>query len=175
MANTTKLRIDLTQGTLDVEGTERFVKDIYKEFKERLDGTGTRRKSSGPGKKRGRKKTRKSAGASKPQLVKDLNLSPQGKQSLKDFYKSFKKLSRNEKFLVYVVYLKDVLKLEQVTADHIFTCMKEVGDKTPATLKQIISNAKAKTGWFQSKSGNITYTDAGKKYYESELKKKLKK
>ncbi|MFB6258672.1 MAG: hypothetical protein ABEH38_08255, partial [Flavobacteriales bacterium] len=116
MANTTKLKIDLSQGTLDVEGSERFVKEIYKEFKERLDGGGSARKGSPrktPGPKKGRKKA---ASTYKPQQVKDLNLKPQGKTSLRELYQSFKKLTRNEKFLVYAIYLKDYLKRGEITA-----------------------------------------------------------
>lgn len=158
-----------------MEGSERFVKEIYKEFKERLEGPGK------PRKRRGSKKnsptttnTGKTPTGYKPKLVQDLNLKPQGKTSLQDFFRSFKKLSRNEKFLVYVIYLKDHLGLTKITADHIYTCMREVHDKVPATLKQIISNAKTKTGWFEIRNGTITYSSAGKQYYESELKRKLK-
>ncbi len=175
LANTTKLKIDLTQGTLDVEGSERFVKEIYKEFKERLEGPGKRRKGKGPKNSSSAKpSTRKAPAGHKPKLVQELNLKPQGKTSLQDFFRSFKKLSRNEKFLVYVIYMKDHLGLTKITADHIYTCMREVHDKVPATLKQIISNAKTKTGWFEIRNGTITYSSAGKQYYESELKRKLK-
>ena len=33
---TKKLKIDQTSGTLEIEGTEEFVKNIYDDFKERL-------------------------------------------------------------------------------------------------------------------------------------------
>lgn len=32
----TKLRIDLKQGLLEVEGTDQFVREIYSDFKDRL-------------------------------------------------------------------------------------------------------------------------------------------
>lgn len=166
LANTTKLKIDIHQGTLDVEGSEHFVREIYNEFKERFDKNGRKSKEGQPKKKKN---------SERPKMVKDLDLKPQGKSSLLELYRSFKKLTRNEKFLLYVIYLQDHIGVTNITADHIYTCMKEVGDKVPATLKQILSNSKNKTGWFQIQNGKISYTQRGKTHYKEELRKKLKK
>lgn len=176
MANTTKLRIDLTQGTLDVEGSEPFVREIYREFKDRLDGIGPKERKNGTERRNKRSPESKSRGNGKKEVrqVKDLNLEPTERPSLRKIYRSYKKLTRNEKFLVYLVYLKDNLGIERVTADHIYTCMKAVGDKVPQTLRQILSNSKNKTGWFDIRDGTIELTRRGRAYHQKELENKKK-
>lgn len=176
MANTTKLRIDLTQGTLDVEGSEPFVREIYREFKDRLDGIGSKERKNGTERrnKKGTGGNSKANGKKEVRSVKGLNLEPTEGPSLREVYRSYKKLTRNEKFLVYLVYLKDNLGTEKVTADHIYTCMKAVGDKVPQTLRQILSNSKNKTGWFDIRNGTIELTQRGRGYHQKELENKKK-
>lgn len=163
----TRLHIDLSNGTLDVEGSEAFVKQIYEEFKEKLDGKAgptPSRSSTAPKKKPGPKKGRgKASSAPQVKKVEDLNLRPEGKQSLRDYFKKFGKTTRNEKFLIYSTYLEERLGLKEVTPDHIYTCMLEVGDKPPKSLKQGLYNAARNSGWFKVEKGKLKVTEEGRK------------
>ncbi len=176
---TSRLKIDLTQGTLDVEGSEKFVREIYKEFKDRIDqGTKTTasrgtKKTSTSGKKRGRKPGRKRTTTREPQLIADLNLKPKGKKSLSQVYNSYKKLNRNEKFVLYLDYLYNTAGVKKVSIDHLYTCMKEVGDPAPKLFKQTLSNCKNQTGWVDTSDfDNIKLTAQGKKHLSEKLKQK---
>jgi hypothetical protein len=166
----TRLHINLSNGTLDVEGSEDFVKQIYEEFKEKLDGKAgsSPAKNSIASKKNPGPKKGKGEASSAPQVkkVEDLDLRPNGKPSLRDYFKKFGKTTRNEKFLIYASYLEDQLGLEEVTPDHIFTCMLEVGDKPPKSLKQGLYNAARNSGWFKVEKGKVKVTEEGKKKVE---------
>lgn len=177
LSNTTKLRIDLSQGTLDVEGSEGFVREIYQEFKERMNGNGSRTRKKGVESASNKEapKSSKSNGKKRLRSIGSLNLEPEGRPSLREVYHSYKKLTRNEKFLVYLVYLKDTLEVKKVTGDHIYTCMKAVGDKVPQTLKQILNNSKNKTGWFEIRDGTLELTQRGRTYHQKDLEAKKKK
>ena len=81
----TKIRIDLSQGVIEAEGSEQFVLSIYSDFKEKIQG----KLKSPPGTKKEKlvnidkksqtdnkvKKRALSKGGVLPKLVKDLDLS----------------------------------------------------------------------------------------------------
>jgi hypothetical protein len=115
-----KLKIDLAQGIIEVEGSEQLVRDIYNDFKERLNQAPSRatvmEKSSPQAEAPPAKpaaKVKKAVSASKPKskaksstsnsgsLLKDLDLtSSDGKDSLRDFYNKYETTSNLERNLV---------------------------------------------------------------------------
>lgn len=181
-----KLKISITDGILEVEGSESFVLKVYNDFKEKLETTPSPIISkSNPEKpvaaiektnSSTKTKTSKSKGAVKPKstgnLLTSLNLRPSGKKSLKDFIAEYKKPSSEEKILLYVYYLTNELKESNIGLDHIYTCIKENGDKVPSYLKQTVTNVKNRKGWLDTSNyDDLKYTVQGMNHVEHDLEK----
>jgi hypothetical protein len=74
------------------------------------------------------------------QVLKDLDLSGAGVHpSFKAFYAEKVPSSNADFNAITVYYLSKILGIEPVTANHIFTCYKEVNKKYPGSLKQSLS------------------------------------
>tara|TARA_R110002020_G_scaffold103875_2_gene243456 strand:- start:2824 stop:3420 length:597 start_codon:yes stop_codon:yes gene_type:complete len=189
-----KLKIDLTLGIIEVEGSEQLVRDIYNDFKERLNQAPSKvsvlEKSSPqtetPPAEPATKATKK-ASAGKPKskpkssasnsgtLLKDLDLTSSGeKDSLRDFYNKYEATSNLERNLVFVYYLQNIREMEGVTINHIFTCYRNIPElKAPGHLKQSVVDAAYKKGWLDtSDMENITVPISGINYLEHDLPKK---
>lgn len=154
---TTKLKIDLSTGLLEVEGTEVFVKNIYDDFKERLNSpppaASTPAAATNPKKKTKPKKTAASTTNSSktkkaPGIAKDLDLSGGADDpSLKEFYGRYDHKSNFERNLIFTYYLKQVISIDKVNLDHIFTCYRNVGQKIPKALEQSMRDTAKDRGW----------------------------
>ena len=186
---TTKLRIDLDQGIIEVEGEDSFVKAVYEDFKERLlsdipieqkPRTGTKangKTKSTPKAKlntgNASKKKKSSKGSASGSIAKDLDLSGGGKvQRLKDFFGQYKVSSNFERNLIFVYYLQHKLKIKGITLDHIFTCYRDVGVKVPAALQQSLWDTTNRKGWLDtSSSENIRVTVPGMNFIEHDMTK----
>lgn len=189
-----KLKIDLTQGIIEVEGSEQLVRDIYNDFKERLNQAPPKAsvvenaspKAETPPAKPAAK-AKKKASASKPKskvksstsnsgsLLKDLDLtSSGGKDSLRDFYNKYETTSNLERNLVFVYYLQNIREIESITINHIFTCYRNIPDlKAPGHLKQSVIDAASKKGWLDtSDMEDITVPISGINHLEHDLPKK---
>ncbi|GET24557.1 hypothetical protein [Prolixibacter sp. NT017] len=82
-------------------------------------------------------------------LDRNLNLHPEGKQSLMDFAEGYKMNSMKERILVIVYYLKEILELESMNPDHIYTGFEKLNIRVPKSLYQLISDTKNKKGWLE--------------------------
>ena len=183
----TKLRIDLTQGIVEVEGDSSFVLAVYEDFRERLlsetaetvntpTRAKTKKKSSVEPKEKkeagtSTEKKKTSRGSASGSIVKDLDLSGGAKgERLKDFYKAYKLDSNMERNLVFVYYLQHKLAIEKITLDHVFTCYRDVGVKVPAALQQSLRDTTNRKGWLDtSSSEDITVTVPGMNYLEHDM------
>lgn len=183
----TKLRLDLTNGILEVEGEEEFVKSVYAEFKDELasqrltplekpyievdtpDITMTK-----PVKKT-KRVAKSSSSAESYTLIKDLDFTKgEGGMSLKEFHKQKSPISFAEKNVVFVYYLKNLLKIPKVTLDHIYTCYDEVGSRKPGAFKQSIADTSSKKGWLNTSSfEDITVPIRGQNYVDHDLPAKV--
>lgn len=162
---TTKLRIDLNLGTLEVEGSDDFVREIYTDFKEQLhcvSKTKTPPQShsaatppsevlqpsplSSP---KGSSKKRSFSNGAQPTIVKDLDLSgtSKGVERLKDFHASYKITSNLERNLVFLYYLQNKLEISPITPNHVFTCYRDVSVKVPTALVQSLRDTANRRGW----------------------------
>ncbi|MGH1487645.1 MAG: hypothetical protein ACRBCI_15630 [Cellvibrionaceae bacterium] len=187
---TTKLKIDISIGILEVEGTEAFVKVIYDDFKDQLGKTERANpvdpikqpigKDSTPNKTPKSKKakmtttaTQKGKAKKAPQLLKNLDLSGgTGKPSLKEFYLSYAHKTNYERNLIFVYYLKQKLNTDKVTLDHIFTCYRHVGQKLPKALEQGMRDTASEKGWVDIDNlDDIQVPVAGINHIEHDLEK----
>ncbi|MDK9556839.1 hypothetical protein QQF73_04310 [Marinobacter sp. M216] len=159
----TKLKIDISTGFLEVEGSEEFVKLIYEDFKDRWVSKSTapeevqttpESEESKPKTTKAKKSSSNGASPSKakpkkaPEFLKNLDLSgPGDSPSLKDFFSSYEHKTNYERNLIFVHYLKEILGIEKVTLDHVFTCYRNVGQKIPKALEQSLRDTSKDRGW----------------------------
>ena len=110
-------------------------------------------------------------------IVKDLDLHPQGKQSLRDFYAAKAPKTQLEQIAVAVYYLERVLEQVRVTANHVYTCFRDINSanppapiKMPNDLPQTLRNCAFKKGWVDvTDSDNIKITQRGLNAVEQDL------
>jgi hypothetical protein len=187
----TKLKIDILNGVLEVEGEETFVVKIYDDFKDKLnlsDNPVTKKEkvdatttpNHGVNTTTTPASNHKVAKAAKENysIVKELDLSGKNVgKSLKNFYNEKSPFSFGDKNVVFVYYLKKIAKIPNVTLGHIFTCYDEVGSRKPNAFKQSIADTSSKKGWLNTSSfENIDVSIRGQNQVEHELPpKKTKK
>lgn len=168
-----KLRIDLSNGLLEVEGDEAFVRDVYKDFKDQLAKAATaphkpQQHSSPPRAPAAQPPAAKTPrGKGKPRsdyngkLDKNLDLSGgKGIPSLKDYLKRFDARSLTKKDTVFIKYLQEFVGIEKVNVDHIYTCYDDVG-KIPGALRQSLRDASGEGLIEFSDPDNITLAIKG--------------
>jgi hypothetical protein len=91
-----------------------------------------------------------------PKILADLDLS-KADVSLKDFCTEKNPTTDTQKYLVIAAWLKEQLKLQEVTTDHIHTCYRTMGWHTPKNALKPLQNMKDKNGWFSKGSATATY------------------
>jgi hypothetical protein len=178
-----KLRIDISQGILEVEGSEIFVSKIYQDFKENLarkfqvNSVATpppshqqipTEKSTGQSKK----KRKVSSGIKTPSLAKDLDLLGKDKGvSLKTYISSYvAPKSAMEWNVLFVYYLQKILEIPAVGIDHIYTCYKHLNVKPPNNLYQSLVDTAHRKGSINTDSvDSITVTMVGENLIEHEI------
>lgn len=196
---TVKLRIDLSQGILEVEGEESFVREIHKEFQNYAGKVahGTRR-SSQPGDNGDEELGEADEGdvqrvAKKRRVIRKPKAAPADGQAatkgkvgnyqptvlkdlkldgLKEFYQTFDTTSHQEKILIFGVYLRDKQDLPVFTADHLFTCYRALTEKPPKAFLQAIRDVSAKKHWINYVAPeHITVVHIGDTYFTHDLKR----
>jgi hypothetical protein len=104
-------------------------------------------------------------------IVTDLNLIPKDKSTLKDFMNGYNfGKSAPKTNLLFVYYLTHILKTNNVTMDHIYTCYRHMGISIPNNLYQCLVDTISKKGWIENIS-NISVTTQGINEVEHNLKK----
>ena len=133
----TTIKIDLQNGTLDVEGEESFVKEIYNDFKEKIvERQGGQKNDSATAatteKNEERIKTsRKPIKQDTYKATDDINT-----KNLKEFYAEKSPGTKYESNTVFVYFLEKKQNIQKITIDHLYTCYKLVGVKVPKALRQ---------------------------------------
>jgi len=106
-----------------------------------------------------------------PKLIKSLSFNPNGKKSGKSFAEEKKPTNAKEKGVVAAYYCRDVLEVDAVTIDHVFSFFKAVGWPIPADLLNTLQQA-GSAGWLDTAdSQNIVITAMGDNLIEHTLPK----
>lgn len=106
--------------------------------------------------------------------VKELNLHPQEKKSAQDFVAEKQPTNTKQKCVVALYYLLNILELEKVGIDHIYTFFKGVNWPAPANFANTLHQAGTE-GWLDTKdSTDYKITSSGDNIVEHNLPKKLK-
>lgn len=105
-----------------------------------------------------------------PQIVKDLDLIPKNKETLEDFMKRHKYGKRSPQInLLFVYYLKQILGLDVVNQDHIYTCYRHLKLSIPNDIYQSLIDTISKKGWIENVS-NLNVTTQGINEVEQKMK-----
>lgn len=73
------------------------------------------------------------------QFVKDLNLRPSDKKSLRDFYNEKKPSSQQDEATLVLYYLHRILEINNITSNHIYTGLKELSEFGVRVPKDILA------------------------------------
>lgn len=103
-------------------------------------------------------------------FVKELNLRPVGKQSLREFYSQKSPKSQQERITVVLYYLHRVLETTKITCNHLFTALKEAEMRVPQFLQQTLHNISNRKGWVDSSNtDDLKTTVSGDNFVEHDL------
>ena len=108
-------------------------------------------------------------------LLKNLDFKRgEGKQSFEDFIAKKKPASAIEFNTVSAFYLSEVIELDRITPDHIYTCYAEVKRRSPDVLSQSLRDTSGRRyGYLDiADDGIITIPLRGKNFVEHDLQKK---
>ncbi|TPM91621.1 hypothetical protein [Mesorhizobium sp. B2-1-3A] len=115
----------------------------------------------------GKRKTKRSK--STPKLLKDIDLHPKGKPSAADFANEKQPTNTMLKSVVAVYYFRDILGVEKVSTDHVYTYFKAVGWPVPADVPNTLQRAGTE-GWLDTADSQaILITTTGENLIEHQL------
>jgi len=135
-----------------------------------IPGSSSRKKSSSNEKTRdgGTSKT-KSSGL---KHLKDLNLSPSGKQSFEEFKKEKRPTNQNHKCVVAIYYLTKILGLKKVSIDHVYSVFKAASWPIPSDFPNRLHQAGTAGHLDTVDKENYRVTNTGENLVEFKLPKK---
>lgn len=183
-----KLRMDLSQGIIEAEGTEEFVSIIYSDFKDQLAKNAVDTKKRDPKSSsdsasekeivKTKAKATKTPKTLSPKikstltLLKDLDLKSGSNKSLQEFYNQYSPTSNMEKNLVFAYYLQQVMEETPISLDHVFTCYRHMSLKVPQALHQSLIDTARIHGWLDTSSMNdIKVPVSGLNHIEHDMKR----
>ena len=174
-----RIRLNIDKGILEVEGREGFVLQVYEDFKQstlesRPQASESRKRvkeQEGVVRENGKKPRSSKGPRAKPRVLENLNLAASnGRLSLRDYYTQFAAKTNFERNLIFVYYLQNELKLETITADHVYSCYAAVKGKYPTAMVQSLYDTNHKRRWLNTESiEDIKLTTVGVNHLEHDM------
>ena len=181
MSITTKAKINLKEGTVELEGSEGFVTKQLEIFAKEMKGlrieTETKpEEGKSPETQTPEEKKRRRKGVI-PRLVAAiaLDLKQKGENpALKDFYKQKAPSTDMERVTVFAYYLKKYLSIDKIEAGHIVSCCKEVHCRIPSDIGQTFYNTQQHHAWLKVEQNGkfAAITIQGENLVEKDLPRK---
>ena len=74
---------------------------------------------------------------------------------------------------MFIYYLQQILELESITMDHVFTCYRNIkGLKVPGNLEQSLIDTRSRKGWINTSAfDDLKVEVSGINYIEHDMKK----
>lgn len=106
-------------------------------------------------------------------LINDLNLRPDGKQTFRDFYRLKQPSGNQEVVTVAVYYLQKIVGVSNISVNHVYTSIKELSDqgvRLPANIETTLSDIVRRKAWIESSDSNgWVVTVRGENFIEQDL------
>jgi len=198
--SSTKLAINLNEGTVQVEGDEAFVRFIYEDFRDSLSrrvivkattqpalehqtqppllkNENQKEQPAKPPKKRPARKAARTSGAGeKTRTVLDRPEynSKLNVTGLAEFYDQWKPTNNSEKILVFAVFLRDKLQIAPCNIGDVYTCFfaMKAKVKIPEAFQQAFIDAKNRTHYIEFETtDSVEITIAGDNWFTEQAKK----
>lgn len=104
--------------------------------------------------------------------AKDIDLRPQGKMSFRDFVAEKQPTNNDERNVVAVHYLIDVIEMQSIGLPQILACYRDATWKLPSDIANALQITASAKGWVDSSdSSNILLTSSGRNTVEFDLPK----
>jgi len=159
-----RLKIDVQNKLIEIEGSEAFIQDTYNKSKPLFENDHQNSETEVITKRQHRNGIFKESYS----IVKTLNLS--SPQSLMEFYKTKKAPSALERNTLFIYYLEKIAGIQNIGLNHIYTCYKETNAKMPKALRQSLLDTASKKGWLITKKmTDIRISTRGEYLVEHEL------
>lgn len=102
----------------------------------------------------------------------NIDFEPTGKENLSTFIGKYSPKNDKERNLLFTFYLQEILKITEITFDHIYTCYDALDLRVSENLTQTVRNTSSKTGWIELKNSIISVTVKGNNQIKSWNKQK---
>jgi hypothetical protein len=117
-------------------------------------------------------KSRNGSSKNNLQFLTDFDFRPSNKESLKDFANKYNAKSNFEFNLVFTYYLQEILNIQEITTDHIYSCYRHMALKLPS-FPQTLTDTKKHKGWIETADmNNLRVTRVGINHIEHDFNKK---
>lgn len=173
MSIVTKARINLKEGTIELEGTEAFVTKYLDAFRKEIKLPFPSEAETGEKETKAEEKKPKRA-RKIPSTVAPIPLdlkAKNGKPALRDFFKEKNPRNHMENLTVFAYYLKKHLNINQMLAGHVVSCCKEVQCKVPTNIPVMFYNIQHFKGWLDVGTGgeSAQITTPGENFVEFDM------
>lgn len=112
----------------------------------------------------------KTKSGNEPSFLRDLDLAPKGEVSLEEFMKGYQYRNSSPQLnVLFVYYLKQVRKIEEINQDHIYTCYRSLGVKLPKSIYHTLADTISKNRWLINIS-NLSLTSEGLNVVEHKMR-----
>jgi hypothetical protein len=175
----TKAKINLREGIFEFEGSETFVKEYVKEFRDlftkqkiipdalledKSKGFVPQNNNNPPKQKVGFK------GVNVPPLPVELK---NNQPSLREFFNQKRPSATNNQEITtcFVYYLNKIAKIPEVMPGHVVSCYNEMSIKKPLNLPQLFRDISHLKAWVEpaKTSGSVRITISGENLVEHDL------
>lgn len=175
-----KVVINIKDGLLEVTGSEKFVKNIYDDFKNKLGNFDNKKPVKDPLKNnqddfKVSPRKSSSSGKIKKQTV-NIDVNPELEVTgLESFFDKFEPKTDAEKTLIFVKFLHEARDISPCSASDIHTCFFALKEhlKVPTNYNSLLLNDSSRTKFFNRNGTNdITITPIGENHFNHKLKRK---
>ena len=180
MLSNTRIKVNMNEGTVELEGTESFVEKHWEEIKSFMNEP--TKLNSVTNVKRGKLSKKKSSSSGKdhkPRSFTPIPINLKGGKnapSLKKFFETKKPIGNQNIITVFAYYLNKYCNIPDMEIGHAISCYNEIGLRKPTNTYAVGNNVRTRKGYLDN--GDTPYsfkiTIQGANFIEYDLPPKLK-